>query len=217
MQRLIQVSDSVSSKRMGVGIDVTDHDVLTQETRRREAYLAEAQRLSHTGSFGWKTGNGEIVWSDETYRIFEYDRAEKPTLDMLVQRLHPQDRAFFQQVIDRASQTGADFEHECRLLFADGRVKHVHAIAHALRDESGNREFIGAVSDVTERKMAEEKIWRSERELRTLVEAIPAYVGTNLPDGSLDFISPKLVGLCGVLQGTGVGLGVGERNTSRRL
>jgi PAS domain S-box-containing protein len=160
-----------------------------QELQRSEAYLAEAQRLSHTGSFGWNPDTGEIVWSDETYRIFEYDRATEPTLDMLVQRLHPQDRAFFQQVIDRASQTATDFEHEYRLLLVDGRVKHVHAIAHVLEDGSGNREFIGAVTDITERKTAEEKILCNERELRTLIDVMPAIVGISLPGGTVDFLS----------------------------
>ncbi len=174
---------------VGSAIDVTEHEVLTRELLRREAYLADAQKLSHTGSFGWNPDTGEIVWSDETYRIFEYDCARKPTLDMVVQRAHPEDRALAQQVIDRASQTGTDFEHEYRLLLPDGRVKHVHAIARALQDQSGNREFIGAVTEITERKTAEEKIRRNEQELRTLIEAIPAYIGTNLPDGSVDFIS----------------------------
>jgi hypothetical protein len=160
-----------------------------RELQRSEAYLAEAQRLSHTGSFGWNPDTEEIVWSDETYRIFEYDRATEPTLDMLVQRLHPQDRAFFQQVIDRATQTATDFEHEYRLLLADGRVKQVHAIAHVLMDGSGNREFIGAVTDITERKAAEEKILCNEKELRTLIDVMPAYVGTCLPDGTADFLS----------------------------
>jgi PAS domain S-box-containing protein len=126
----------------------------TQELKRSAAYLAEAQRLSHTGSFGWNPDTGEIVWSDETYRIFEYDCGMKPTLNMLMARLHPQDRALFQQVIDRASQAATDFEHEYRLLLADGRVKHVHAIAHVLEDGSGNRKFIGAVTDITERYSA---------------------------------------------------------------
>src|ERR1700721_4588730 len=76
---------------VGNAIDVTEHELLTRELQRREAYLAEAQRLSHTGSFGWNPDTGEIVWSDETCRIFEYDRGTKPTLDMLIQRLHPQD------------------------------------------------------------------------------------------------------------------------------
>jgi PAS domain S-box-containing protein len=147
---------------IGNAIDVTEHELLTRELRRREAYLAEAQRLSHTGSFGWNPDTGDLVWTDETYRIFEYDGATKPTLDMVVQRVHPQDRALAQQVIDRASQTDTDFEHEYRLLLADGRVKHVHAIAHALQDASGNLEFIGAVTDITERKTAEEALRSSE-------------------------------------------------------
>jgi PAS domain S-box-containing protein len=178
-----------------------------QESQRSEAYLAEAQRLSHTGSFGWKPDTGEIVWSDETYRIFEYDRATEPTLDMLAQRLHPQDRAFFQQVIDRASQTATNFEHEYRLLLPDGRVKHVHAIAHVRQDVSGNREFIGAVTDITERKTAEEKILCNERELRTLIDVMPAYVGTCLPDGTADFLSQSWLEYSGQTREEAMGWG----------
>jgi PAS domain S-box-containing protein len=151
-------------KYVGSALDITEHELVTQELRRREAYLAEAQRLSHTGSFGWRPDEGEVVWSNETYRIFEYDSKVKPTVDSVLRRVHPEDRALAQQIIDRASQTGTDFEHEYRLLLADGRVKHVHAIAHALQDASGNREFIGAVTDITERKTTEDKI-------RRLVEA----------------------------------------------
>src|ERR1700733_15719814 len=178
-----------------------------QESQRNEAYLAEAQRLSHTGSFGWNPDTGEIVWSDETFRIFEYDRGTKPTLDVLVERLHPQDRAFFQRVIDRASQTATDFENEYRLLLPHGRVKHVHAIARALQDGSDNREFIGAVTDITERKTAEEKILCSERELRTLIDVLPAYVGTCLPDGTADFLSQSWLEYSGQTREEAMGWG----------
>src|SRR6266536_202685 len=160
------VENQSLKKFVGSAIDVTEQELLTQELRRREAYLTGAQRLSHTGSFGWRPDSGEIVWSDETYRIFEYDRAEKPIVNMVLERIHPQDRALAQQVIDRASQTGTDFEHEYRLLLAEGRVKHVHAIAHALQEASGNREFIGAVSDITERKTTEEQLRWSAQELQ---------------------------------------------------
>ncbi len=158
------VEDGTLQRIVGTAMDVTERELLTQELRRREAYLAEVQRLSHTGSFGWRPDDGEIVWSDETYHIFEYDSTLKPTVDSAVQRIHPQDRALVQEVIDRASQTGTDFEHEYRLLLPDGRVKHVHAINHAVQNASGNYEFIGAVTDITERKTTEDKI-------RRLVEA----------------------------------------------
>ncbi len=154
------VENGTLQRIVGTAMDVTEHELLTQEIRRREAYLAEAQRLSHTGSFGWKPESGEIVWSDETYRIFEYDSTLEPTLDLVMQRIHPQDRALAQQVIVRASQTGTAFEHESRLVLADGRIKHVHAIAHAVQSASGDREFIGAVTDITERKTTEDKIRR---------------------------------------------------------
>src|SRR5258708_30062371 len=154
------VDNDSLKKWVGSALDVTEHELVAQELRRREAYLAGAQRLSHTGSFGWRPGDGEIVWSDETYRIFEYENTLRPTVDLAVQRIHPQDRAPVQQVIDHASQTGTDFEHEYRLLLPDGRVKHVHAIAHAVLNVFGDREFIGAVTDITERKTFENKIRR---------------------------------------------------------
>src|SRR6202045_5539021 len=147
---------------VGNAIDVTGHELLTQELRRREAYLTEAQTLSHTGSFGWRPDTGEIVWSDETYRIFEYDRSVKPTIDSLVQRIHPEDRIGVKEVINRSLEGEPEFEHAYRLLLPDGRVKHVHAIAHVLQDASGKREFVGAVTDITERKAAEEALRSSE-------------------------------------------------------
>jgi PAS domain S-box-containing protein len=126
-----------------------------------EMYLTEAQRLSVTGSFGWKVSSGKIFWSDETFRIFQCDRTTKPTLEFIVQRTHPEDRAAVQQTIDRASVDGNDFDHEYRLLMSDGSVKYLHAVARA-RDTSGGIEFVGAVTDVTVARESERKLRRSE-------------------------------------------------------
>jgi PAS domain S-box-containing protein len=130
--------------------------------RRSETYLAEAQGLSKTGSFGWRPSTGEIIWSEETFRIFEYDRTTTPTVELVLQRVHPEDGAIVKQTIERASQAGTNFEHEYRLLMPNGSVKYVHVVARALNDESGSVEFVGAVMDVTAAKRAEETLRESE-------------------------------------------------------
>jgi PAS domain S-box-containing protein len=133
-----------------------------EKLQRSETYLAEAQRLSRTGSFGWKVSTGEINWSEETFRIFQYDRTTTPTVELILQRVHPEDLALVKQTIERASQDGMNFEHEYRLVMPDGPVKHVHVVAHALSGESGSLEFVGAVMDVTAAKQAEETLRESE-------------------------------------------------------
>jgi PAS domain S-box-containing protein len=133
-----------------------------EKLQRSEAYLAEAQRLSHTGSFGWKPSTGEIIWSEETFRIFQYDRTSTPTVELLLQRVHPEDTALVQQTIERAEQDGKNFEHEYRLLMPDGVVKYVHVVAHAFSDESEGIEFVGAVMDVTAAKQVEQTLRERE-------------------------------------------------------
>jgi PAS domain S-box-containing protein len=133
--------------------------------RQSEAYLAEAQRLSHAGSFGWKPSTGEINWSEETFRIFQYDPAMKPTIELVLQRVHSEDAALVKQTIERASRDAKDFEHEYRLVMPDGFIKYVRVVAHALSDELNGIEFVGAVMDTTESKRAEKKLRRSEESL----------------------------------------------------
>ena len=137
-------------------------EVQEEKLQQSEAYLAEAQRLSHIGSFGWKPSTGELVWSEETFRIFQYDRSTKPTAELVLQRVHPEDAALVEEIIERASRDGKDFDFEHRLLMPDGVVKHVHVVAHAERDESGELEFVGAVMDVTAATQAEQTLRESE-------------------------------------------------------
>jgi PAS domain S-box-containing protein len=137
-------------------------EVQEEKLQQSEAYLSEAQRLSHTGSFGWRVSTGEIIWSEETFRIFQCDRTTNPTVEVVLQRVHPEDAALVKQTIERASQDGKDFDHEYRLVMPDRSVKYVHVVAHSLSDESGGIEFFGAVMDTTESHRAEEALRRSE-------------------------------------------------------
>jgi PAS domain S-box-containing protein len=135
--------------------------------RRSETYLSEAQRLSQTGSFGWDVSKSKIYWSEETYRIFEYDRSTEPTLQLLLDRTHPEDRDMVQNIFDRVSDETKDFDYEQRLLMPDGSVKYLRVVGHpSTRDEWGRVEFIGAVTDITERKLAERALQQKEVSLR---------------------------------------------------
>jgi PAS domain S-box-containing protein len=127
------------------------------DLQRRWQYLAEAQRLSHAGTFGWRVHSGELVWSDETYKILGFTRETNPTFDLVFDRVHPEDRNRLQQIRDRATQSGVDLDVEHRILLPDGVTKFVHVVAHAGRDNSGDLEYIGVVTDVTERKHADEE------------------------------------------------------------
>jgi predicted ATPase/signal transduction histidine kinase/ActR/RegA family two-component response regulator len=132
--------------------------------RRSEAYLDQAQAASHTGSFGWNAVTDEIYWSAETYRIYEFDRTAPPTLAQIVRQTHPEDRDFLARSLDRARYAKTDYDLEYRLLMEDGSVKHLHVVARALADGSRDLEFVGAVMDVTRRKLAEQAQRVQERE-----------------------------------------------------
>jgi len=137
-------------------------EVQEKKLQQSEAYLSEAQRLSHTGSFGWRVSTGDMIWSEETFRIFQCDRTTNPTVEVVLQRVHPEDAALVKQTIERASHDGKDFDHEYRLVMPDRSVKYVHVVAHSLSDESGGIEFFGAVMDTTESHRVEEALRRSE-------------------------------------------------------
>jgi PAS domain S-box-containing protein len=149
----------------GTAVDIEERRRAEDALRRSQAYLAEAQRLSNTGSFGWNVSTGEILWSDETFRIFQYDRTTKPTVELILQRVHPEDAVHVKQTMENASMDGKDFEHEYRLMMPDNSVKQIHVVAHAVSDHSERIEFVGAVMDVTERKRAYEALREAQENL----------------------------------------------------
>jgi PAS domain S-box-containing protein len=165
--RAVPLRDELGNivKWYGTTTDIEDRKRAEEALRRSEAFLAKAQRLSRTGSFGWNVSSGQLFWSEETFRILGNDRATKPTVQLVLQRIHPDDIALVRQLIERASHDGKDWDLEHRLLMPDGSVKHLHVVAHASRDESGNLEFMGAVMDVTAAKRAEEELHQARADL----------------------------------------------------
>ena len=167
---------SRQTDQQGIQNDITVRRRAEASLRRNQAiYLAEAQRLSHTGSFGWDLSTGEIFWSEETFRIFECDpAATRPSIELVLGRVHPGDRALVERVIDRAvtRQEAFDFEH--RLLMLGGSIKTLHVVAQAVINEPGKLQFVGAVKDVTQRKKTEEALLYSEQRYHSLFQAMAA-------------------------------------------
>jgi C4-dicarboxylate-specific signal transduction histidine kinase len=128
------------------------------QRRRVEAYLDEAQGLSRTGSFSWKVSSGDIFWSKEAYRMLELDRTAKPSIDLLLQRIHQDNRQVVQHEVDRARQGEPDYDYEYRWQTPSGSTKHLHVRAHRVRFESDEDEIVGALIDVSEARLAQEAL-----------------------------------------------------------
>ncbi len=145
--------------------DVDDRKQAEDELRRSEAFLADAQRLSRTGSFSWQVATEGMEWSEETYRIYELDPGTPVTFDLVRTRVHPDNLATLQEVMARARREGGDFDYETRLLMPDQSIKYLRVVAHSERNKDGEMELRGAVQDVTAGRLAEEALERVRSEL----------------------------------------------------
>jgi PAS domain S-box-containing protein len=143
--------------------------------RESEAYLAEAQRLSHTGSWAWAPATGEIrYWSEETYRVLGFDPDPgPPRFETFFERLASEDQVRVRELFEKAVREKTDFETEYRIVHPSGAIKHIHGVGHPVCDETGNLvEYVGTVVDITESKRSEEALRASEQVARGQVEAL---------------------------------------------
>ena len=152
-------------RMVGFTSDVSRRKLIEEELRRSEAFLAQAQHLSRTGSFSWRVATDEITWSEQLYRIYELDPGTKITLDVIRTRVHPEDLTLYEKMVEQARDDAEDFEWQYRLLMPDQSIKYLHAEAHATHDESGELEYIAAVRDVTTRRLSDEALDKARSEL----------------------------------------------------
>jgi PAS domain S-box-containing protein len=153
----------------------TEHLRIAEQLRLSKAFLAEGQKISHTGSWRWNIRSSTLVWSDEHYRIFGYEPADTPpSFDAIRQLIHPQDRDGMREVVQQAIETNSAFECEYRIVLADGSIRHLLGTGRPLSYEDGRiTEYIGTSVDVTARKRTEDLLRKSEKAFRTLAENLP--------------------------------------------
>jgi PAS domain S-box-containing protein len=146
-------------------LDLAEQKQTERALRRSKAFLVEGQRLGQIGSFSWRLATDEITWSDQLYRIYEVETGVPVTLDLIRTRVHPEDVTLYEKMIEQARNGGEDFEWQYRLLMPNDSIKYLQAVAHAIRDENGQLEYIAAIQDVTERHLAEEALNQTRFEL----------------------------------------------------
>jgi formate hydrogenlyase transcriptional activator len=209
----LRASDGKLVFWIGVNLDIDETKRAEVELRRSKAHLADAQRLSHTGSVGMEAGTKRMFWSEESARIYGYSPDTEPTPDLILQRVHPGDVDLLKSVLERAGQGGSDFDFEHRLLMPDGSIKHIRSLAHPLRDGDGNEVSIGAIMDITERRLAEQRFQQKEAELRQVLDLTPQLIAVFGPRRErlyLNRVSLDYLGLTidewrrGILPGTQV-------------
>ena len=189
------------SKWFGVGVDVDDRKRIAQNLRVTEVWLAEAQEASHCGSWAIEVRTRDARWSHEMFRLLGYDPANTaPTLENFLVRVHPDDRTRMEQIV-QLEVSGAEiaFSHDYRSLWPDGTIKHLHSTAHSVTNGFGEvLEVLGTCRDVTEQRKSEEVIRDSERNLRKVIQTIPAFVWCSSADGKFEHVNERWWSYVGV-------------------
>ena len=197
----------------GTIIDITERKQREEALRRSEGYLAEAQKLTHTGSWAAQVSQKEpvywsnVYWSKEMYRIFGLDPGPTPPSPMeVVRQLHPEDAPYHPGVVERAIRDGTDFEMDFRLLLPDGAAKYIHVVGHPVVNASGDViELVGTAMDVTEQhesraalQAAFEQIKAERTELRRMTDAVAAFIYVLRPDGTALYANQTVLDYTGL-------------------
>jgi len=186
------------SRGIAFVLDLSEQKRAEEALRRSEASLAEAQKLSRTGSWHWNIGTGEVTWSREFFAIFGFDsQRDNASYQLYIERIHPEDRSMVEEARATAIRERQHFEAEYRLLLPGGLIKYLHSVGRCLADQSGDVVYIGAVMDITERKQAEDERERLRQAQRIIVETAPDAVVSADESGTIQYANPATRGIFG--------------------
>src|SRR5258708_1305590 len=189
---LVPATGSAPGFFAAVVVDITERKRAEEELRRSEAYLTQGERIGHTGSWGWHVGTGLLYWSKEHFRIFDYDpETTMPSYSLFLERIHPEDRFSFEEILNRAVRDKSDFEYAYRILLRDTSTTFLRSVGQALVNSSAELEFIGTVMDITGLKRAEEMraAMARERELFAQQRATESAKANEALRGCLDALA----------------------------
>src|SRR5262245_42288619 len=167
--------------------DIEERKQTEDRLRKSEAFLADGQRLSKTGTFSWAIEKNEIIWSKELYSIFDFDPATPVTLELIGSRVHSEDLPMLEDMVARARRGEGHFAYEHRIVMPDSSIKYIHLAGHTVPDANGRLEYIGAAQDVTERRLAEERLRERELNLRRITQTIPGMLWSATAEGEVDY------------------------------
>jgi PAS domain S-box-containing protein len=177
--------------------DVTEQKAAEETLRRSEAFLAKGQTLSQTGTFSWRLATEEFIWSDELYRIYEFEPGIHITFEIIATRYLPEDKSIITGVAEQARRGIMNFDYAHRLLMPNGSIKYIHVVAHRGRDEDGQVEYFGAVQDITQRHLADEARRLSEGRWKRIVDNSAIGIAVADLDGRFEIVNTafqKLIG-----------------------
>jgi PAS domain S-box-containing protein len=177
-KRIAERTKDLQQANQALQKEIQERTYLADQLRQSERHLGVAQELSLTGSFSWFTLTGKIIWSAETYRIYEFDPAVEPSMDLARLRIHPDDGGVFNERAENAPTEVKDFSFQHRLLMPDGRVKHVKTIVRLVAEEKGHGIYVGALMDVSEQRKAEEALRASEQFAKGQLDTLKEILGS---------------------------------------